>query len=112
MISVCMATYNGEKYIRDQLDSIICNLNEKEDEIIISDDGSCDRTLDIINEYVNCYPGMIKIVEGPHKGVVKNFEHAISIAQGEYIFLSDQDDIWENNKVTKVMNCFDKKIVA
>ena len=53
MISVCVATYNGENYIKEQIDSILCQLS-KEDEIIISDDGSTDSTLEILKSYKDC----------------------------------------------------------
>lgn len=91
MISVCMATYNGEEYIKEQLESILCQLGEM-DEIIISDDGSTDNTLNIIESY-NDSRIKIHINTGKH-GFVYNFENALQKAKGEYIFLSDQDDIW------------------
>lgn len=104
MISVCMTTYNGEKYLAEQIESILKNLTPK-DELIISDDGSKDQTLKIINNYQK-NDSRIRLVKGPHKGLVKNFENAIRCSKGEYIFLSDQDDIWSSNKVTAVMKCF------
>ena len=103
-ISVAMATYNGEKYIKEQLDSILIQLNEN-DELVISDDGSTDKTIDIINSYND---KRIKIIDGPHQGIIKNFENAIKNCSGKYIFLSDQDDIWENNKVDIVLKTFKK----
>lgn len=96
MISVCLATYNGEKYLREQLDSILCQLSES-DEIIISDDGSSDSTLEIIQQY-NDYRIQFYNHDAPH-GVIHNFENALRHASGDYIFLSDQDDVWESNKV-------------
>ena len=95
MISVCIATYNGEKYIKEQLDSIINQL-EKNDEIIISDDGSSDRTLNIIESYND---SRIVLYKNSFKNVVLNFEFAIDKSKGDYIFLSDQDDIWHKDKV-------------
>lgn len=98
MISVCMATYNGEKYIREQVDSILCQLGSS-DEIVISDDGSSDSTLDILTSYGD---PRIKIHHNmERKGVVGNFENALSNAVGDYIFLSDQDDVWLAGKVEK-----------
>lgn len=101
MISVCMATYNGEKYIKEQLESILCQL-ASDDEVIISDDGSKDSTLDIIE---SLHDNRIKVFEneGRH-GVVPNFENAIKRASGDYIFLSDQDDVWAQNKVVIVLS--------
>ena len=66
--SVVIATYNGEKFLRDQLDSIIPQLRDC-DEVVISDDGSTDGTLDIINEYVKKY-SIINYYEGPRRGVL------------------------------------------
>lgn len=96
MISVCIATYNGENYIEKQISSILSQLSE-EDEIIISDDGSTDKTLNILKRFND---SRIKIFlnSNPH-GFVFNFENAIKNAKGNYIFLSDQDDIWTNNKI-------------
>lgn len=101
MISVCIATYNGGKYISEQIKSILKQLNNN-DEIIISDDGSIDDTLEIINEIKD---SRIKVFnnDGKH-GFVGNFENALSKAIGDYIFLCDQDDVWIDNKVEVVMN--------
>lgn len=97
MISVCMATYNGEKYIRKQLKSILCQLS-KNDEIIISDDCSSDKTLDIIKEIND---SRIKVyIHDENHGFVPNFENALKYAKGDYIFLSDQDDEWLPDKVS------------
>lgn len=96
MISVCMATYNGEKYIKQQIDSILCQLGP-EDELIISDDMSTDGTLDIVKKY-NDSRIKVHIHEKDH-GFVRNFENSLSYAKGDYIFLSDQDVLWMPNKV-------------
>ena len=106
-ISVAMATYNGETYLRNQIDSILRNISD-DDEIVVSDDGSTDNTLNIINEYIE--QGIrIRIVEGPGQGVIANFENAIINCAGDYIFLSDQDDVWMDNKVSKVLEAFEDK---
>lgn len=104
-ISVAMATYNGEKYLKEQLNSILKQLN-KDDEIIISDDGSTDNTKKIIESYKD---NRIKLINGPKNGVKQNFANAIENCNGKYIFLSDQDDIWEDNKVEKVLDTFEKE---
>lgn len=95
MISVCMATYNGEKFIKEQIDSILIQLGEN-DEIIVSDDGSSDCTIEIIKSYQD---SRIKIFNNSFKNLILNFEYALKQASGDYIFLSDQDDIWLPNKV-------------
>lgn len=96
MISVCMATFNGEKYIKQQMDSILCQLS-KDYEVIVSDDGSKDKTIQILEAYDD--PRIkIFINHGPH-GYTKNFENALKKCRGDIIFLSDQDDVWKKNKV-------------
>ena len=101
MISVCIATYNGEKYIKEQLLSILPQLGKK-DEVIISDDHSTDNTLDIVK---GLNDNRIKIVmNNREKGYTSNFENALSYAIGDYIFLSDQDDIWQEDKL---ISCID-----
>ena len=101
-VTVAMATYNGEKYIKEQIETILNNLDDK-DELVISDDGSSDMTIEIINKIND---KRIKLLEGPRKGLKKNFENAIKNTTGDVIFLSDQDDIWMENKVEKVLECF------
>jgi len=96
MISVCIATYNGEKYIKEQIESILPQLAPN-DEIIISDDGSTDDTLKIIED-LHCSHIRIVVNKGEH-GYTPNFENAISQAKGDIIFICDQDDIWLPNKV-------------
>ena len=100
-ISVAMVTYQGEKYIKEQLDSILVCL-DREDEIVISDDGSGDGTLEIIRKYAK-EDKRIHLVDGPRKGVKANVENALRNCEGAYIFLADQDDIWMPEKVARVM---------
>lgn len=104
-ISVAMATYNGEKFLREQVDSILEQLGP-EDELVVSDDGSTDKTVEILEAYKD---KRIKIFEGPKKGIKQNFGNAISKCSGKIIFLSDQDDIWMENKVAEVLEVFRKE---
>ncbi|MBL1230764.1 glycosyltransferase family 2 protein [Enterococcus sp. BWB1-3] len=104
MISVCIATYNGQKFISAQLDSILPQLGAK-DEVIVSDDGSSDETITIINEYVK-KDKRIRLTEGPRQGVIANFNWAVSQSAGEFIFLADQDDVWLPEKVDKILGYF------
>lgn len=100
MISVCIATYNGAKYIREQLESILPQL-QLDDEVIVSDDGSTDATL---NEVRALQSPLIRIVQGPGRHTpIYNFEHVLRQAKGDYIFLSDQDDVWTADKVQVMM---------
>lgn len=111
-ISVAMAVYNGGKYLREQLDSILKQLDEM-DELIISYNDSTDDTLKILEEYVYKYE-IIKVYHWEEKGVISNFENAITHCTNAYIFLSDQDDVWADDKVKKVMDAFnsDKTILT
>lgn len=104
--SVAMCTYNGEKYIKDQLKSIL-NQTVAIDEIVICDDGSKDKTIEIIEQIQLVNPNTISLYKNQENiGSTKNFEKAISICTGDYIFLSDQDDIWKVNKAEKVIQHF------
>ncbi|WP_374174028.1 glycosyltransferase family 2 protein [Flavobacterium tructae] len=106
MISVCLATYNGEKYIKKQVTSILAQLDAN-DEIIISDDRSADSTIAIIEELND---KRIKVVYNKlERGYTNNFENAINHAIGEFIFLSDQDDVWMDDKVLKTMALLEKR---
>lgn len=100
-ISVAVATYNGEKYIKEQIESILDNLST-EDEIIVSDDGSKDATLEVLAS-IDCRGVEMQIIEGPGKGIKQNIANAIAHCEGKYIFLADQDDVWTKNKVEVVM---------
>lgn len=100
-VSVAMAAYNGEKYISAQIESILFCLSAG-DELVVSDDGSTDKTAEIVKTYAAKDP-RVKLLQGPQSGVVRNFENAISACTGDVIFLSDQDDLWHKDKVEKVL---------
>lgn len=103
-ISVALCTYNGEKYLKEQLDSILSQ-SVLPDEIVVCDDVSQDSTFDILQQYKNQYPEIFKIERNKENlGYVKNFEKAIMMCSGNLIFLSDQDDIWFENKVESIRN--------
>lgn len=103
-VSVAMAAFNGEQYISEQISSILNNLSVG-DELIISDDGSSDETVQLIKHYMKKDP-RIKLIHGPKKGIKANFENALRECSGEIIFLSDQDDIWADNKVQRCLEPF------
>lgn len=98
MISVCIATFNGELYIKEQLDSILPQITDN-DEIIISDDSSTDRTLKIIEEYSERYHNIKILPNQTFHSAIFNFQNALQHATGDVIFLCDQDDVWLPNKV-------------
>lgn len=102
-ISVVIATYNGGKYISQQLKSILTQLVEN-DEVIIVDDCSVDNTLEII-KLLN--DKRIIVFKNKHNnGVVSSFNRGLSLAKNEIIFLSDQDDVWFDNKCQECFNIF------
>lgn len=108
MISVCIPTFNGEQFIYEQISSILSQLGT-EDEIIISDDGSTDKTLEILKSFKD---PRIQIVKNERSSRVstkfkfsfttRNIEFALKAARGDKIFLADQDDIWEKDRVSEV----------
>lgn len=95
MITICIATYNGEEFIHKQILSILNQIGI-DDEVLISDDNSTDNTLEIIK---NINDHRIHIFSNNFRSPIKNFEFLIKKSTGDIIFLSDQDDIWEYNKV-------------
>lgn len=107
MISVCMTTFNGDKYLKEQVDSILVQLSE-EDELIVSDDGSSDSTLEILSSYND---DRIKILHHIKKRsqlynfcfTSDNFENALKSATGDIVFLADQDDVWVDGKLNKMV---------
>lgn len=107
-ISVALCTYNGEKFLQEQLNSILkqtVNVNE----IIVCDDLSTDKTKEVLDSYAKYYPNLFKIYHNEKNlRSNKNFEKAIKSTSGDYIFLSDQDDIWKENKVEETLMIFKK----
>jgi len=98
LISIAMTTYNGEKFIAQQLDSILSQSHSNL-EITICDDGSTDSTPTILKKYSHEDNRIKLFFNESNLGLIKNFEKAISLCQGEYIALSDQDDLWEPKKI-------------
>ena len=109
IISIALCTYNGEKYIEEQLQSIITQ-SLKPDEIVLCDDCSNDHTIQIVERFAKTTKISLKIVRNLSAlGVIKNFEQAISLCSGDYVALSDQDDIWMPDKLAAT---FDAMISA
>jgi glycosyltransferase involved in cell wall biosynthesis len=99
LISIALCTYNGEKYLIEQLDTLV-NQTYPKLEIIVVDDCSSDKTITILNDYLSKFP-FIKLYQNEQNlGYIKNFEKAISLCNGELIALADQDDVWDLNKLT------------
>lgn len=103
LISIAMATYNGEKYLREQIDSIL-NQTIQDFELIVCDDCSKDSTVQILKEYEKKDSRIKVFVNKKNLGFKKNFEKAISLCSGKYIALSDQDDVWLLNHLEFLMN--------
>ena len=101
-VAVVLSTYNGEKYVREQLDSIL-NQTYKDIEIIVRDDGSKDGTVDIIKEYQKKNKN-IKLVTGENLGFIKSFFELLKITEADYYAYADQDDIWMENKIELAVN--------
>ncbi|WP_394759395.1 glycosyltransferase family 2 protein [Flavobacterium sp.] len=104
--SVALCTYNGEKYLHQQISSIL-NQSVKVDEILICDDISTDKTMAILNDFRAKNSDIIKIYSNSENlRSVKNFEKAIKLCTGDIIFLADQDDVWAETKVEEFKTLF------
>jgi glycosyltransferase involved in cell wall biosynthesis len=117
LVSVAIATYNGEMFLKKQIDSILSQ-TYKNIEIIVVDDCSSDRTIELLKEFERIY-GIKLYLNIKNLGFIKNFEKAVSLCSGDYIALSDQDDIWLPNKIETLVNeigeyslvCSDAKLI-
>jgi glycosyltransferase involved in cell wall biosynthesis len=109
-VQILLSTYNGEKYIEQQLDSLL-----KQDygnlEILIRDDGSKDHTISIIETYSKQYPN-IKVIKGINKGVISSFFELLREASenADYFAFCDQDDYWKPSKVSRAVQLMDKEV--
>ncbi|SCH20745.1 Chondroitin polymerase [uncultured Clostridium sp.] len=100
MIDILMATYNGEKYVSEQIESII-NQTYSDWKLFIRDDGSKDNTLSVIKEYANKYPEKIVVIEDGKRGLGAklNFAELMKYSKNDYCMFADQDDFWINEKI-------------
>ncbi len=103
LVSIVVCTYNGEKYIKEQLDSLI-NQTYPNIEIIICDDNSNDCTIDIVKEYQKHYSNIFLYQNKENLGINKNMENGFLKSNGKYISPCDQDDVWELTKTEKLVN--------
>ena len=110
-VSVVMCTYNGEKYIREQIDSIL-QQTYSVDEIIIQDDCSTDGTCEVLYEYQQRYSQIQVIRNKRNIGINPNFFSAIARAKGDYIAIADQDDIWELDKIELQLKFIGDKLLC
>jgi glycosyltransferase involved in cell wall biosynthesis len=100
MVQILLSTYNGEKYLRPLLDSVLAQ-DFPGIEVLVRDDGSCDNTMAILQEYAAARPAMT-IIPGEHIGIAKSFFHLLerSSPKALYLALCDQDDVWQKDKVS------------
>jgi glycosyltransferase involved in cell wall biosynthesis len=108
-LSIALCTYNGAVYLNEQLESIAAQTRTP-DELVISDDQSTDDTLRLIEEFAATagFPVRLSVNES-NLGTAKNFEKAIGLCRGDVIVLSDQDDVWHNDKLESVERIFEAK---
>jgi len=103
LISIAMCTYNGGAYLSGQLASFV-EQTQRPDELIACDDGSTDNTLQVLDKFSKESPFPVKIYRNQQRlGPIKNFEKAISLCSGDFIFVSDQDDVWMPQKVNTLL---------
>lgn len=102
-VTVLMATFNGQEFLRQQIDSIL-NQTYPHFKLVIADDGSSDKTFHIIQEYAAQYPNVKFYINASRLGFVKNFEQLIESEEGQYFALADQDDLWDKDKLMVSMN--------
>lgn len=105
MVDILMATYNGEKYISEQLESII-GQDFKDWKLFIRDDGSKDNTIHIIDNYMKKFPDKIELIDNYNRnlGVKLNFGELMKRSKNQYCMFSDQDDVWLPNKISITLN--------
>ena len=106
--SIAMATYNGEKFILEQLESF-ANQTVLPNEVVITDDCSTDNTLSLINSFKKTAPFTVRVYSNEtNLGYTQNFNKALQLCTNELIFLSDQDDVWFPNKIEYILNLTDQ----
>jgi glycosyltransferase involved in cell wall biosynthesis len=107
-IAILMATYNGEKYLKEQIDSIIAQTFQNW-HLYVHDDGSKDCTVSIINEYIDKYPEKISLMNYPSQGgACMNFLSMLNQVISQYYMFCDQDDVWLPEKIEKEYDCIKK----
>lgn len=108
-VSVCMATYKGEPFVQEQLESILDQLGE-DDEVVVVDDASPDGTASVVEGIGDPRVRLVKATN--NKGYVRTFEQAVGLSRGEFIFLSDQDDVWIPGRVERMLKPLSTHLVV
>lgn len=108
-ISIAMCTYNGERFIQEQLDSFL-KQSRLPDELVVCDDGSQDMTISILEDFCRRAPFPVRIfINSANLGYSRNFEKAMSICRGDIIAFSDQDDVWKPQKLARFEHFFKER---
>ena len=104
-VEILLATYNGDAFIKEQLDSIL-NQSFKDWRLIVRDDGSTDQTLNILHKYIQKYPNQIELYKNNqhNTGATKNFSKLLEFSEANYLMLCDQDDVWMPDKIGTTFN--------
>jgi glycosyltransferase involved in cell wall biosynthesis len=106
ILSVVMCTYNGERFLHEQLDSL-AHQTKLPDELVVCDDGSTDGTADLLEEFRKGAPFQVRLIHNQkNRGVLANFEQALKLCGGQYIALADQDDVWHSDKLDSMLTVF------
>lgn len=110
MVDILMSTYNGEEFLREQLESIL-GQTYTDWHLFVRDDGSSDDTVAILHDYEARYPDRISLCPDDlhNLGAMRSFERLLAMSKGDYIFFADQDDVWKPNKVEKMMSAIRKE---
>lgn len=106
-VAILLSTYNGEKYLREQIDSIL-NQTYQNFELVVRDDGSKDSTVEIVKEYMEKSDKEITLMVGKNLGFIKSFFELLKHSDADYFSFADQDDIWFPNKIELAVNSLDK----
>jgi glycosyltransferase involved in cell wall biosynthesis len=111
-VSIALCTYNGERFLVEQLESILNQDYPNIEEIICVDDNSKDTTWDILTQYAEKYSVFKIFRNSQNLGFVKNYEKAITLTTNQLIAISDQDDIWYSNKISKLVHKIGSKLMV
>ncbi len=106
-VAILLSTYNGEKYLREQIDSILAQTYDNF-ELIVRDDGSKDSTVEIVKEYMEKSDKEITLMVGKNLGFIKSFFELLKHSDADYFSFADQDDIWLPNKIELAVNSLNK----
>jgi glycosyltransferase involved in cell wall biosynthesis len=111
-VSIVLCTYNGDRFLKEQLESILNQDYKSIDEIVCVDDNSTDTTWLILKEYAEKYPTFKIFRNNINLGFIKNYEKAITLTTNQLIAISDQDDIWYSDKISKLVNKIENNLMV